>query len=125
MARVLLVEDEDAVRAVAGRILSAHGYAVVEAKDGDEALLRHLDAGPPVGVVLTDVVMPGMSGEELVARLRERDPGLPAVYMSGYAEGLAVDGGLAEDGIRLVEKPFDAATLLDAVGAALVASPST
>jgi CheY-like chemotaxis protein len=105
-ATVLLVEDEDPVRRIANQLLSRNGFRVLEAKSGDEALLRVVDG--PVDLVLTDVVMPRMSGPELALRLQRARPDLPVVFMSGYSERQ----GDWEDGTVVLSKPFTAETLL-------------
>lgn len=101
--RVLVVDDDDLVRAFAERLLSRAGYVVRVARDGDEAL-RIADAQRPQ-LVLTDMVMPRMSGVELVSQLRARSPDLPVIYQSGYsndAVGLALEPGLQS----FVQKPY-------------------
>jgi PAS domain S-box-containing protein len=117
--RVLLVEDEDAVRRVVCRVLDKHGYVVRSAADGQEAMLLQAQDPEPVDLVLTDLVMPGVSGNELVAQLRAHQPGLRAVYMSGYSEDVAVQRGIAEDGTAVLDKPFTAQSLLHSVETAL------
>jgi CheY-like chemotaxis protein len=106
-ANVLLVDDDDAVRITTSDVLIGLGYTVQEAADG-AAALELLDRGATFDVMLTDVVMPGMSGPELARRARARRPGLPIIFISGYAEpdGLG-DGSLG----RLVRKPFRTAQL--------------
>lgn len=118
--RVLLVEDEANVRAFARRVLERHGYRVVEASDGVEALAVWEASREPVDVLVTDVVMPRMSGRALADELRARRPSLPVLLMSGYADSeLAHDGGLPP-ATEFLPKPFAAtdlarrlATLLD------------
>jgi two-component system, cell cycle sensor histidine kinase and response regulator CckA len=105
-AAVLLVEDEDGVRRVASRILSRHGFRVIEARSGGEALTR-LDDGP-IDLVITDVVMPGMSGRELAAQLQRLHPRLPVVFMSGYSDRQ----GIRDDVSMVLSKPFTEETLL-------------
>jgi PAS domain S-box-containing protein len=112
--RVLLVEDEDGVRRVAERILAADGYDVVPAADAASAI-RLAREQPPIDLVLTDVVMPEMSGTTLVARLREHDPELPAIFMSGYIDR---PDELPEDA-PLLAKPFSRDALLAQVAALL------
>jgi two-component system, cell cycle sensor histidine kinase and response regulator CckA len=112
-AAVLLVEDEDGVRRIASRLLSRRGFRVTEACDGAEALLRFEDAH--VDLVVTDVVMPGMSGPELAERLRRVRPKLPVVFMSGYSDRQ----GVWEDGTIALSKPFTEETLLGKVEEAL------
>ena len=107
-----MVEDEAAVRRLTCRILTREGYNVLEAPDGPRAL-DTWDAHPgEIDLLLTDVVMPGMSGKELAERL-EIEP----VFMSGYTDDVISRHGM--DGLRLVQKPFDAQTLLGAVRSAL------
>jgi signal transduction histidine kinase/ActR/RegA family two-component response regulator len=109
---VLLVEDEDQVRRVVRRILESHGFAVVDVRSGEEALLQWRTERERIDVVLTDVVMPGMSGGELVRRLHGDEPGLPAVFMSGYADEIVDRFGQAGGDVPTIAKPFDAADLV-------------
>lgn len=109
---ILLVEDEDAVRHLVRNVLVRHGYVVLDAPGGEQALEmfeRHADR---VALLLTDVVMPGMSGRELAARLRARRPELKVVYMSGYPGDVLGDRGIPEPGMTLIQKPFTPRTLL-------------
>jgi CheY-like chemotaxis protein len=116
---VLVVEDEPAVLRLAARVLERGGHSVREAADGVAALELLEAAGGEIDAVLTDVVMPKLSGPELATELRRTRPKLPVVFMSGYPEQMfARDQGL-EPGTALVEKPFTARALLDAVGRAL------
>jgi CheY-like chemotaxis protein len=110
----LVVEDADAVRVLTGRILYAAGYQVIPVESGAAALER-LDAAD---VLVTDVVMPGMSGVELANAARERRPGLPVVFVSGYTgnEVVAAEGDPAT---AFLGKPFDGDDLLRAVRATL------
>jgi two-component system cell cycle sensor histidine kinase/response regulator CckA len=113
-ALVLVVEDDEDIRSVAERILTRHGYRVVTACDGAEALEladRHADA---IDLVLTDVVMPGMLGSELVQRLRERWPAIRVLLMSGYAPPIAA-ADRPDAGVPLLDKPFSASSLLTKV----------
>jgi two-component system cell cycle sensor histidine kinase/response regulator CckA len=111
---ILLIEDDDAVREIASRVLKRAGYTVVEARYGSEALELAGD-GETLDLVLSDVVMPGLSGPEVVARVQLRRPGLPALFMSGYAP--ESEGPLG--GAELVRKPFTVEQLLGAVRSAL------
>jgi CheY-like chemotaxis protein len=109
---ILVVEDEAAVRRLTCRILKREGYTVLEAPDGRHAI-DTWDAHPgEIDLLLTDVVMPGMSGKELAERL-----GIEPVFMSGYTDDVILRHGM--EGLRLVQKPFDARTLLGAVRSAL------
>ncbi len=113
--RVLLVEDEDAVREVVLRILTRSGYRVRDVGSPIEAL-KIFTAGPDeFDVLLTDVVMPGMYGTQLATALREIRPDLPVLFMSGYTTGPAPGGAeLPSDG-SLLHKPFDRHSLLAAL----------
>ena len=114
---VLLVEDEPGVRAVAARVLSAAGYRVLPAEEGCVALSLFDRHEREVDLLLTDIVMPGMSGSDLAAQLRARRPDLPVAFMSGYADG---DGSELDDAdVALLAKPFESHELLSHVGAAL------
>ncbi len=109
---ILVVEDEAAVRRLTCRILAREGYTVLEAPDGRQAL-DTWDAHPgEIDLLLTDVVMPGMSGKELAERL-----GIEPVFMSGYTDDVMLRHGM--EGLRLVQKPFDAQTLLGVIRSAL------
>jgi len=116
---VLLAEDEPAVTTVLVRALREAGYVVIAAESGDAALAA-FEAAERVDVVLTDIVMPGnLQGPALVGELRKRDPALPAVFMSGYANEATVHGnGLRPEDIRLM-KPVSRSDLLAALRQAL------
>ncbi len=115
---ILLVEDDPVIRQLTGRMLEAQGYSVIEAEDGNAALAQAASNSAHIDLVLTDVVMRGMSGPELVLRLMDSHPETRFLYMSGYTAELVVDHGLSE-GIALLEKPFSRAALLGAVQAVL------
>jgi CheY-like chemotaxis protein len=103
---ILVVEDEEVVRALACRGLREQGYAVLEARHGREALER-IAAGPAtIDLVISDVVMPELSGRELGARLAELHPGLPVLYMSGYTGEDVIQRGLLDPGMPFQQKPF-------------------
>jgi CheY-like chemotaxis protein len=103
---LLLVEDEAAVRSSARRLLERHGYTVIEARHGADAL-RIVEAGErAVDLVITDVVMPEMGGREMVERLRTRHPGIKVLFMSGYSERAVTSDGVMPPGTGFVEKPF-------------------
>ena len=108
---VLLVEDDESVREVARRALEGGGYRVLEAADGAEALARLSGTDGAIGLVLTDVVMPGMSGRELADRIAELRPGTPVLFTSGYTDGDIVRRGLLDPGAAFVQKPFDPDTI--------------
>jgi two-component system cell cycle sensor histidine kinase/response regulator CckA len=112
---LLVVEDEAALRDVAGRILSGAGYRVLAADGGNQALeLAALHDGT-IDLLVSDVVMPGMLGKELAERLTGVRPDTRVLYMSGYAQPVLASQGTLEPGVALLEKPFTAADLLSAV----------
>ena len=103
---LLLVEDEAAVRQLVFRVLAGHGYTVLVADSGDEALRLLESRGEPIALLLTDVILPGMSGRELADRLRGRLPGLKVLYMSGYTQNAIVHDGRLDADVAFLEKPF-------------------
>ena len=125
---ILLAEDDAVMRRLTKKMLEEHGYKVLEAEDGKSALqtIGSGQAGseaagsnqPSIDLTLTDVVMKGMNGPELVLRLIDSHPTMKVVYMSGYTGELVANQGL-ESGIRLLEKPFTRADLLKTLDAAL------
>ena len=101
-----MVEDEDVVRALACRGLREHGYTVLEARNGAEALAM-LEANlGSIDLVVSDVVMPEMGGRELARRLALLGPSLPVLYMSGYTGEDVVQRGLMDPGAPFQQKPF-------------------
>jgi CheY-like chemotaxis protein len=116
---ILLVEDDELMRHLTLQTLEEHGYSVLEAKDGKSAL-EVLQTHPGgIDLLLTDVVMRGISGPELVIRLRKAQPDLKVVYMSGYTGELIGEHELLDGNVTLLEKPFSRATLLNTVHIAL------
>jgi len=107
--RVLLVEDDEAVRRIAQRILEDHGYVVIEADSSELAMQLASDPAWHIDLLVTDVVMPRMGGRELALALRRSHPGLPVLFMSGYP-GDAPEPD-ATDGIGFLPKPFDVQSL--------------
>ncbi len=103
---ILLVEDEDGVRALARRILERQGYRVVEAATGAEALEAADGVDQPVDLLLTDMVMPGLDGRELAHQMLARQPDCRVLLMSGYAEDLVARRHLLDPGMAFLEKPF-------------------
>jgi CheY-like chemotaxis protein len=116
---VLLVEDEEAVRRLVSAVLESQGYHVIAAPDGEEALTLAKRPELEFDLLLTDVVMPRLSGPELATRMRAARPDIKVVFMSGYAgETILQRGGLAEDAPFLA-KPFTGDELLHTVRQAL------
>ncbi|MDQ2669662.1 MAG: response regulator [Gemmatimonadota bacterium] len=112
---ILVVEDEPLVRAMARRTLEELGYDVVDAPGGAAALELAMDLGDELRLVITDVVMPGMNGRDFAARLLERRPDLPVLFVSGHPSQFVVEQGLLERGQAFLQKPF----LPDVLGAAV------
>ncbi len=117
---VLLVEDDPAVRSFAARVLRETGYLVLEAATGTEALaVAGGQGGRPIHLLVTDVVMPEMGGEELVRRLQVTYPELRALYISGYTANAVMHNGTLHEGVAFLQKPFTLATLARKVREAL------
>ncbi len=116
---VLLAEDEPAIRTALARVLHAHGYRVLEASNGGEAL-RLASAEPgPIHLLLTDVMMPGLGGKELVQRLRETRPDTRVILMSGYTDDAELRSTLGASQFVFLQKPFAARQVVAAVRDAL------
>jgi signal transduction histidine kinase/DNA-binding response OmpR family regulator len=110
---ILLVEDDPAVRTVAARALLAHGYTVIEATNGEEALqIGQARADQPIDLLLTDVVMPRRDGKALAEALRGQSPELRVLFMSGYTDNIVLEHGLLMAGFELLQKPFSPQELL-------------
>ncbi|MGH7514863.1 MAG: response regulator [Gemmatimonadales bacterium] len=118
---VLVVDDEEAVRRLAVRMLTWTGYQAIEARHGREALAAIQEHNGPVHLVLTDIKMPGMNGRELGRHIEERWPGKPILYMSGFASEV-FQGGLLEPGAPFLAKPFTQEDLAAKVRALLEAA---
>jgi two-component system cell cycle sensor histidine kinase/response regulator CckA len=116
---ILIVEDEEALRGLARELLEAHGYKVMEAERGDQAIRLVENSQMPIDLLLTDVVMPGMGGKQLAKRLLELRPGLRILYMSGYTDDVINPRGILSGNTLLLPKPFTRAVLLNKVREAL------
>jgi CheY-like chemotaxis protein len=112
---VLVVEDEADVRRMAERILTKSGYSVIAKSAGEEALQICRDERQQVDLLLTDVIMPGMLGTELVEAVLEVKPGLAVVFMSGYSHEVLAPEAVGRDGSSFIEKPFSGGELLRTV----------
>jgi PAS domain S-box-containing protein len=114
---VLLAEDDGAVRRLTRDVLTTHGYKVLDARDGDEALALARQHQAPINLLIADVVMPGLSGRELASRLIQERPGVRVLYTSGYNENMMVRAGFEkfESDQTLLRKPFLPADLLQKV----------
>ncbi len=109
---ILLVEDEDDVRALAREVLERQGYTVVEASDGAQALQVYEKERERIDLILTDVVMPRMSGREMVDRVRASRPDMRVLYMSGYTADAIVRHGVLDQSMLLLGKPFTPVALI-------------
>lgn len=103
---ILLVEDEEAVRALSRFVLLDSGYTVLEARHGEDALRLAEEHQGPLHLLVTDVVMPKVSGSELARRLRLVRPGLRVLYLSGYTSDAVIHHGVQEEGAAFLQKPF-------------------
>lgn len=103
---VLLVEDEAMVRELASRVLNRHGYLVLEAESGADALETCRRHEGPIDILVTDVVMPGMNGSELAGRIANIIPDAAVLFVSGYTGGALVEHGVLQDGTHFLQKPF-------------------
>jgi signal transduction histidine kinase len=120
--RILVVEDNDGLREIATRILTRAGYQVTAAATREEALRVSDDRDIKLNLVLTDVIMPGVSVRDFIGAVHATRPGLPVVLMSGYATDHARAGDSLPDSFPMVTKPFQAATLLRQVNTTLAGS---
>jgi len=119
---LLLIEDEQQVRELALEILLGHGYRVLEASSGTEAVGMAEKHPEPIQMVVTDVVMPGMNGREAYERLSRLRPDLKVLYMSGYTESAIVHRGVLEPGTAFLQKPFTIPSFLERIREVLDAS---
>jgi two-component system, cell cycle sensor histidine kinase and response regulator CckA len=109
---ILVVEDEDEVRALTSRILGDHGYEVLQAPNGEVALEECASVHDHIDLLVTDVVMPAMSGAELAERLLQTRPDMKVLYMSGYTSDVVLRHGPRDRDAAVLEKPFSAERLL-------------
>jgi two-component system cell cycle sensor histidine kinase/response regulator CckA len=113
--RILVVEDEDAVRTIVMRTLQSEGYEVLGAREGGEALRELEEVGGAVNLVVTDIVMPGMGGRQLVAELSRKYRRIPIVWMSGHARESELQRGELSRDEPFLQKPVTADMLLETV----------
>jgi CheY-like chemotaxis protein len=108
---ILLVEDEEGLRALALRILQSRGYKVLESKSPEDAVQIGKRHSERIDLMLTDVVMPGMSGPDIAEHLAFLRPNMKVIYMSGYTDDSVVRHGVLEPGTQFLQKPFTPTTL--------------
>ncbi|HWA60510.1 MAG TPA: ATP-binding protein, partial [Caulobacteraceae bacterium] len=113
--RILFVEDEDAVRGIAAKLLRARGYEVIEAADGEEALLLAEEHAGEIDLMISDVIMPGIDGPTLLKKARGYLGSAPVMFISGYAESEFSDLLEGEPGVSFLPKPLDIKTLAERV----------
>jgi PAS domain S-box-containing protein len=116
---VLVAEDQDSLARLIHRILDRQGYHVITVTTPEDALRYASDLSQPIDLLLTDAIMPGLLGNELAARIRTLRPGVPVVYMSGYAQPILDTQGALDPQSDLLEKPFSESTLLTRVQRAM------
>ncbi len=116
---ILLIEDDAAVRQVTRSMLEEFGYTVFEASDGISAQFVFQEHGQRIGLVLCDLLMPRLNGNETLAGLRKIRPGIKAIFISGYTADVIAKKGLAESGVHLLMKPLNPAALLNKVRSVL------
>ena len=106
------MEDDEAVSSVARRVLQRAGYTVLATASPDEALALEAGFADPIHLLVTEVVMPGLSGRQVAERVRGRRPDLAVLYISGYTENAVATNGVVDPGTWFLAKPFTGATLL-------------
>ena len=119
--RILLADDDEAVRETTSRMLQSAGYTVVSAADGPAALLQFQSSREPFDLLLTDVVMPRMTGSELATQIRAKDQAIGVLLMSGYADDERLQEMLAAGSVACIPKPFSVQTLVEMVAETLAA----
>ncbi|HXH24316.1 MAG TPA: response regulator, partial [Vicinamibacterales bacterium] len=112
---ILLVEDDEAVRRLARKVLEAKGYVVLEAEDGPRAVELARQSGSPIHLLVTDVVMPHVSGRAVAEQVRALRPGIKVLFLSGYTAEAVVQRGLLDADTPFLEKPFTPAGLASKV----------
>ena len=103
---ILVVEDDNQVRDLAHDILAGHGYKVLQAQNGKDALKVCASYDGPIDLLLTDVVMPELNGKELYSIVRKKNPNMKVIYMSGYTENIVSHHGVLDEGLKFIQKPF-------------------
>jgi two-component system cell cycle sensor histidine kinase/response regulator CckA len=104
---ILLVEDDENVRRMAAQMLKILGYTVFAPLSPQDAIAICKEADQPIDCVVTDVIMPGMSGRELVEAIRILRPGIKVLFMSGYTSDVIAHHGVLDEGVPFIQKPFD------------------
>jgi len=121
---ILVVEDEVAVRELIQTVLTEKGYEVIAARDPEDAERIAAQRRSEIHLLLTDVVMPGMSGRELASRVSARRRDIRVLFMSGYTDNVITTGGMLEKGLAFLQKPFSPAALVQKVRDVLSHTPT-
>ena len=117
--RILLVEDDAAIRRLCATVLRRHGYTVDEAPDGESAMEFALQTGSQIHLLITDVVLPGANGRVVAEQIRQTHSEMKVLYISGYTENAIVHTGVLDPTVSVLAKPFTPATLLERTRAVL------
>jgi CheY-like chemotaxis protein len=112
---ILVVEDDSDVRRLVTQALSDQGYAILEAADGDSAIRAFKKHRRAIGLIIIDVVMPGRNGKEVLDEITRTDPGIKAIFMSGYTGDIVVGKGVKEETVDFLQKPLSVPSLLSKV----------
>jgi len=112
---ILVVEDDTSVRRLVTQALSGQGYAILEAADGDGAIRTFRKQRRAIGLIIIDVVMPGRNGKEVLDEIARTDPGIKAIFMSGYTGDIVVGKGVNEESVDFLQKPLSVPALLSKV----------
>ena len=108
---ILVAEDEPDLRELTRTFLESYGYKVLEAGSAEQAIRTAEEFGEPIHLLLTDVIMPGMSGRQLAESILRKSPSTKIVYMTGYTDDMVVQHKVLEPGVQLLQKPFTKAEL--------------
>lgn len=122
-ATILLVEDQDNVRRITASVLESFGYSVLKAASAQEALALSASYASPIHLLLTDVVMPGLSGTELAGQVAHLRPGIGVLFMSGYTDSVVAQHGILDQGTAFLQKPFTPLALAARVREVLTKNP--
>jgi DNA-binding NtrC family response regulator len=116
---VLIAEDEPDLRELTRMFLQEHGYKVIDAASAEQALKIADALSEPIHLLLTDVIMPGMSGRQLAERIQDRRPQTKIIYMTGYTDDMIVQHKVLEPGVNMLQKPFTRLDLVQKVRSTL------
>jgi DNA-binding response OmpR family regulator len=119
METILIAEDEPDLRELTRIFLESYGYKVIEAPNAYKAIQEAETCAEPIHLLLTDVIMPGMSGRQLAEKILSKRPQMKIVYMTGYTDDMVVQHKVLEPGVQLLQKPFTKAELAMKVRATL------